>query len=138
MVKTFPKSRVCVIDVYPMFEKGLKEALNFCKRFNLSLNTNDGKKILLSYCINKIDEGYKQEKSIYPKVLALNNKQIKPTLKLFIESHFDTMMEQLPYSYCGVVDFNSPDLETAAEKSLKAPKSKRRFTNFLAKINKKV
>lgn len=131
MVKTFPKTRVSVIDVYPSFEEGLSKAIAFSKTHNISLNTPDGKKLILSYCLKNIEKTHKETKSDYPKVLGLNTLHINPRFRDFIETHFDKMMNYLPAPYCGRLNFSSPDLEYAAEKSLKTFKTKKRYSNYL-------
>lgn len=137
MVKTFPKTRICVIDVYPLFEQSLKKAINFSKKHNISLSSSDGKKILLSYCLKDIEAVYKETKSDYPKVLALNSNQTNPRLRHFIDNQFDRMMEYLPAPYCGKLNFNSPDLEFIAEKSLKKYKTQKRYSKFLQTLGLK-
>jgi hypothetical protein len=135
MVKTFPKSRVCVIDCYPSFEKGLQKAYNFAKKHNVSLNSNDGKKLILSYCLKTIKQDYNSTPSPYPKVLCVSQKAITKKVQNFIDSHFDNMMNYLPLPYCGKFDLNSPDLEMAAQNSLKQQKTQRKFKEFISKIN---
>ena len=44
-------------------------------------------------------------------------------------------MSYLPVPYCGKYDLTSPDLETAAESSLKREKPQRKFQEFLTKLN---
>jgi hypothetical protein len=131
MIKTFPKNRVCVIDVYPLFEEGLKKAISFSRSHNISLSTAEGRRLLLSYCVKHIEKTYTESKTEFPKTLALNTRQINPKFKHFIEEHFDKMMNCLPAPYCGKIDFSSPDLEFVAEKSLKSFKSKRRYIKYL-------
>jgi hypothetical protein len=134
MVKNFPKSRICVIDCYPSFQEGLQRAYNFANRNNISLNTTDGKKLILGYCINAIKQVYSSTSSPYPKVLCISKKAITNKIQNFIDNHFDKMMDHLPLPYCGKHDLNSPDLENAAELSLKQQKTQRKFTQFLSKI----
>ena len=137
MIKTFPKSRICVIDCYPSFEKGLQNAYQFAKKHNVSLNTTDGKKLILSYCLKTIKQDYNSTTSPYPKVLCLSQKAITERVQNFIDNHFDKMMNYLPLPYCGKFDLNSPDLENAAEQSLNQQKTQRNFTQFLSKIKLK-
>lgn len=137
MNKIFPKSRVCVIDCYPSFEKGLKRALEFAKTHNLSLSSRDGKKIILAFCLKSIEHSYKTTQSLYPKVLCMSKKQITKKVESFVDSQFETMMKYLPYPYCGKFDLESPDLETAAENSLRQIKSQRKFGKFATKISLK-
>ena len=127
MVKTFPKSRICVIDCYPSFEQGLQKAYIFAKKHNVSLNSNDGKKLILGFCLKTIEESYNTTKSQYPKVLCISRKAINKKIEYFVNNHFDKMMEHLPIPYCGKYDLNSPDLEMAAEISLKQEKTQNKF-----------
>lgn len=135
MIKTFPKSRICVIDCYPSFEQGLQKAYSFAKKHNVSLNTADGKKLILSYCLKTIKQDYNSTTSPYPKVLCVSQKAITKKVQNFIDSHFDIMMNYLPLPYCGKFDLNSPDLEMAAQNSLKQQKTQKKFKEFISKIN---
>lgn len=135
MTKTFPKTRVCVIDCYPSFERGLQKAQSFAKTHNVSLNTNDGKRLILSFCLKSIEEHYNATQSKFPKVLCISKKAINKRIESFISIHFDKMMDYLPVPYCGKHDLSSPDLEMAAENSLKSEKPQRKFETFLSKLN---
>jgi hypothetical protein len=130
MIKTFPKSRVCVIDCYTSFEQGLQKAYSFAKKHNLTLNSSDGQKLILGFCLKDIEKSYTSTKSQYPKVLCLSRKAINKKIEYFVNTHFDKMMEHLPIPYCGKYDLNSPDLEMAAEASLKQEKPQRKFNDF--------
>lgn len=134
MIKIFPKSRVCVIDCQSSFEQGLKTALNFCHKYNIPVNSSDGKKLILSFCIKDIEHLYKNTKSQYPKVICLSKKFVTRKLQVFVDNYFDKMMSYFPAPYCGKYDLNSPDLETAAESSLRQQKPQRRFQEFLADL----
>ena len=133
MIKNFPKSRICVIDCQSPFQSGLQKALDFAKKHNITLNSADGKRVLLNYCLKNIEEAYKATNSQFPKVLCLSEKAIPKKLQSFVENHFDKMMSYLPIPYCGKYDLNSPDLEMAAENSLKHNKTKRKFQEFITK-----
>jgi hypothetical protein len=138
MIKTFPKSRVCVIDAYPCFEKGLKAATDFAKKHNISLSSSDGKKLILGYCLRSIETTYKTTSSPFPKVICMSSKSITRKVSKFIENHFEGMMSYFPAPYCGKFDLNSPDLESAAENSLKQKKSQRQFERFASKLKIKL
>lgn len=125
--KTFPKSRVCVIDIYPSFEQGLKKAIDFALKHDIQLNSADGKKVILGFCIEYIENTYNNEKSEYQKVLCLGSKAKNQRIENFITKHFDGIMKKLPYPYCGKVSIDSPDLEMAASNSVKNIKTKRGF-----------
>jgi len=135
--KIFPKSRVCVIDIYPAFESGLKKAVDFALKHDISLNSSDGKKVILGFCLEHIENRFNEEKSQYPKVLCLGTKAKNQKIENFINKQFDNIMKKLPYPYCGKVMFDSPDLESAAENCLKQQKSKKTFINLAKKLNLK-
>lgn len=134
MIKTFPKSRICVIDIYPSFEKGLKQALDFTNKHSIKLNSADGKRIILSFCLTNIQNTYNTTQSPFPKVTCMSKKAITKKISNFVDQYFDGMMEQLPFSYCGKFDLNHPDLEFAAANSLKKTKSQRKFVNLVSKL----
>ena len=135
MTKIFSKTRICVIDCYPAFEFALNQARNFAKKHYISLNSSDGKRLILDFCIKQIVHTYKNTKSQYPKVLCMSNASNNHKIKNFIDNHFDKMMERLPAPYCGKYDLTSPDLELAAENSLKQTKPKHRFQQFIKNLN---
>jgi hypothetical protein len=135
MTKTFPRSRICVIDCFPSFESGLQKAYKFANTHNISLNSTDGKKLVLSFCLETIKESYDSTKSQFPKVICISNKANNNKIKHFVDTHFDKMMSCLSIPYCGKYDLASPDLEMAAESSLKNQKTKRQFNEFKAKLN---
>jgi hypothetical protein len=137
MTKIFPKSRICVVDCYPSFEKGLKAALEFTSKHNISLNSGDGKRLLLSFCLKTIQEDYKNTKSPFPKVMCFSKHNMTNKIHYFIEKYFDHMMEYLPIPYCGKHDLSSPDLECAAESSLKKQLSSRKFGNLISRLKVK-
>ena len=134
MTKIFPKSRVCVIDCHSAFESGLKRDLTFCSQNNITINSNDGKKLILRFCLNTIEKSYTTIKSQYPKVLCISKRSIPKKMEHFINDHFDQMMSRLPFPYCGKYDLDSPDLEMAAENSLRREKPQKKFQDFLTKV----
>jgi hypothetical protein len=133
MIKNFPKSRICVIDCQTPFQAGLQKAINFAKINNITLNSADGRRIILGFCLKNIEEAYKATKSQYPKVLCFSKKAITKKLQPFIDNYFDKMMSHLPIPYCGKYELNSPDLEMAAENSLKQKKTNKLFQDFISK-----
>jgi hypothetical protein len=137
MIKTFPKSRICVIDAYPSFEKGLRAATDFANKNNIRLNSADGRRILLGFCFKSIEATYKNTQSAFPKVMCISKKAITQKISNFIDNYFDGMMDHLPIPYCGKFDLTSPDLESAAENSLKQQKPQRKFNEFSSKIKLK-
>lgn len=140
MTKMFPKSRICVIDIYPSFEKGLKAAINFASKHNVMLNSADGRRILMSYCIRFIESDYKNTKSPYPKVVCVSKKSItkKAGFCSFFDNYFEDMLNNMPMPYCGKLDLNSPDLESAAELSLKQQKPQKKYEGVISKLRIKM
>ena len=136
MIKQFPKSRICVIDVYPLFEDGLREALKFANKFNISINSADGRKIIASYCIKSIEHSYKNHSSPYPKVLCIGSKPKTKHIDVFIKKYFHGIMNNLPFPYCGTIDINSPDLEFAAQTSLNQnTSSQQKYKKLVSRLN---
>ena len=98
------------------------------------MNSSDGKKLLLSFCLKTIQETYNNTKSEFPKVFCISKKRITKKIEKFVSQYFDKMMESLTTPYCGKYDLNSPDLEYAAEASLQKYKSQKNFNKFIKKI----
>ena len=134
MIKTFPKSRICVIDIYPSFEQGIKLGIEFASKHNISLMSADGRRIILSFCLKNIETEYKTTQSTFPKVLCMSKKSINKRLSNFIDNYFAGVMDSVPMPYCGKFDLNSPDLEAAAENSLKKKKGFQKYGNILRKL----
>lgn len=132
--KTFPKARVCVIDIYPSFEEGLKKAINFSQEHNILLNSADGRKLIVSYCLKAIESDYKKTASPFPKVLCMASTPINKRIQTFIDKYFEKVMDYVPMPYCGVIKLESPDLESAAENSLKQQKTQRKFQKLSSKL----
>jgi hypothetical protein len=134
MTKTFPKSRICVVDVYPAFEKGLRIAMDFVSKHNIQMNSADGRRVLFAYCIKAIEAEYKNTQSSFPKVMCIGKKAISKRVSLFIDNYFETILSQMPIPYCGKIDLNSPDLESAAENSLKHYRPQRKYVDLAARL----
>lgn len=137
MNKVFPKSRLCVIDIYPSIEKGLKLALDFTRKHSIQINSADGRRILLGFCINCIEQTYKNTTSSFPKVICIGKKAISKRVSFFIDNYFENVLNQIPIPYCGKIDLNSPDLECAAENSLKQNKSQKKFLDAASRLRLK-
>ena len=134
MTKMFPKSRICVIDVYPSFEKGLRVAVDFAKKHNIQLNSADGRRVILTFCIKNIEATYKNAPNKFPKVICISKKAISKRVSLFIDNYFENVLDQMPIPYCGKFDLNSPDLETAAELSLTQHKSSKKYKDLVSRL----
>lgn len=130
-IKNFPKARVTVVDVFPYFKEGFKQAVEFCKKHNISLSSADGSRVVLGYSLKHIKEGCQKTKGQFQTVLCMSKKGISKKLEYFVENHFGTISRFFPHPYCGNFDLSSPDLELAAE-SLLLKKSKKLETRKLA------
>ena len=139
MTKLFPKSRICVIDIYSSFEKGLKAAMNFASKHSVVLNSADGRRILMSYCIRFIEADYKNTQSPYPKVACISKKSISKKIGFgsFFDNYFEDILNNMPLPYCGKIDLTSPDLETAAENSLRRQVSSKKLTGIVSRLKLK-
>ena len=134
MTKIFPKSRICVIDCFSSLENGLNKAYVFAKNNNISLNSGDGKKIILGFCLKSIQDSFETTKSSFPKVLCISAKSNNNKIKHFVDTYFDKMMKALTIPYCGKYDLTSPDFEAAAEHSLTHNKPNHKFNTFKKKL----
>jgi hypothetical protein len=122
------------MDVYPSFEKGLRAAIDFASKHNIPLNSADGRRIIMSYCIKAIEADYRNTQSPFPKVICISKKAISKKVSFFFDNYFEGVLEEIPLPYCGKIDLNSPDLESAAENSLKKPLSFRKFGNLISRL----
>ena len=134
MTKMFPKSRICVIDIYPSFERGLKLAMSFASKHNIPLNSADGRRVILSYCLQSIETEYKNTKSAFPKVMCMSKKALSKKIGFFVDNYFEDILNQMPMPYCGKMDLSSPDLESAADLSLKQQKPQRKYKELISKL----
>lgn len=137
MTKVFPKSRICVLDVYPSFERGLKAAMDFASKHNITLNSADGRRLIVSYCLRSIEAEYTNTQSPYPKVICVSKKAISKRVSLFFDNYFENVLNEMPLPYCGKIDLNSPDLEAAAENSLKRQPSSKKFQTLVSRLKLK-
>jgi len=134
MTKNFPKSRICVIDITQAFEHGIREAIRFCNQNNILLNSADGKRLLLNFCIKSMQQSFKNTKSPFQKVVCFGSRPKTERIQEFIQNHVNTLMRYFPVPYCGTIELNSPDLEAAAESSLQKLKAARKFINYTEKV----
>lgn len=138
MTKVFPKSRICVIDIYPAIENGLKSAMAFMNANNIKSNSSDGKNLLLAYCIKSIQQAHKTTNSQFPIAFCIGKKSIPARLTFFMENYLQKVLDNMPVPYCGKYELNSPDLEYAARACIEEFKPKRKFEELqtLLKIRK--
>lgn len=134
-VKIFPKSRVCAINIYPAFKHSLKKAIEFTANNNITLNSPDGGKILIGYCLKAIEATYKNIQSEYPKVLCICIETNNTGIRHFISKHLERFIKNLPYPYCGEQDFESPDLENAAAACAGMIKKQENYQKMKEKLN---
>lgn len=136
MIKIFPKSRVCAIDAYPSIEKGLKSALMFANVYNIPLSSNDGKKLLYSFCLKELQNDYTNTQSQYNKVFFVSKTINNKKLLNFINNYFEGIIKKSSIPYCGRHNAESPDLETAAQNCSNKHSSftSSKFKDFLTNI----
>lgn len=134
-VKVFPKTRICVVDVYPSFVEGLKKAIKFSEQHNIRLNTPDGKRLIVGFCLESINQAFKNTQSMFPKVICMSANTNNEKIKSFIENYFDKIINKLPVPYCGQILLDSPDLERAAEACLGKEKSQRSFRRMVDSLD---
>lgn len=134
MISTYPKSRVCLIDVSMPFEEGFKKAMSFAKKYDILINTADGRRIVTSFCIENILNKFNSTKSNFPKATCMSKNKIPQSLTFFVKDYFEDILKQLPICYCGIYDSTSPDLEYAAANALKRPVSARDYNILLSKL----
>jgi hypothetical protein len=116
--KNFPKNRVCVINIFPFIENGIKEALIFSKQHNVKLISKDGKSILLAFCIKQIKDNFNKIHSPYQKVACISYKKTTDKIENFIESYIVKKLKENSIPYCGKYDLLSPDVDSAARNCL--------------------
>lgn len=137
MIKTFPKSRVCVIDGYPSIEKGLKTAFKFANHYNISLSAIDGKKLIYRFCSTQLETDYKAVQSPYNKIMFMSKNVPSKKISNFINKYFDSLIKNTALPYCGRHNSESPDLEAAAKSCMnKHDAFKRQRFEQLLKISK--
>lgn len=137
MTKTFPKSRVCVIDAYPSLEQGIKTAILFAKKHNIPLSGTDGRNLITTFSLKQIEESYNKTSTPYNKVLCISCKKAPKKIELFVENYFDKVLKHNSIPYCGKYELSSPDLELAAQKTVEAqPKNKKQqLVKLLKSLN---
>jgi hypothetical protein len=134
MITAYPRSRVSLIDVSSSFQEGFKKAMAFARKYNIHINTADGRRIVTSFCVESIVNKYNSTRSEFPKATCISKSKVPSTLLFFVESYFNGILKQMPIYYCGICDMSSPDLEYAALNALRQNVSKRDYTDLLAKL----
>lgn len=134
MTKIFPKSRVCIIDINQPLHEGVAKAFAFAKKHNIQISTADGRRLVTGFCVENIYKTYKETSSIFPKATCLSKKTMSNRISYFVENYFEHILKQLPIFYCGLYDLTSPDLEMAAENTLKRQQTQKSFNCVLSKL----
>jgi len=122
--KQFDKSRVCVIDSFPILLKSVQDVAFFCSSNNIAFNTSgrgsgDVHNLFYNFCIENIDYAYNNIKTHYPKVLLLypfsNHQSGAKIANYFLKSKvFEKVLKILPYPCCKVSTYNDKEMEAAA------------------------
>lgn len=136
MIKDFGKSRVSLINIYNSFKKGAKQAYDICKSTHISLTSSEGKRMLMFFCLDKINKDCRAVKTNYSKVLYVAQEQIEPKFQHFLEVHMPKLMKKSTFPYCGIYNTNSPDLEFAALQNLK-PSAPKKTIDFFRNLGVK-
>jgi hypothetical protein len=105
------------------FDIAIKRSIAFTKKHNVSLNSADGKKIILSFFIKELSEGIQNVSNFFPKVIFISTKSAKPRFKTFLTKHITKLLEKAPFYYCGIHEADSPELEMAAANRLQYQKN---------------
>ncbi len=136
IVKNFPKTRVCVIDILPFIQSGITEALNFAKQHNIKITSKDGKNLILVFCIKHVKNNFSKIVSPYQKVTCISNKKTSHKFESFIENYFAKVLKQHSIPYCGKYDLTSPDVGVAARSYLdETITAGKQFSKFLETLN---
>lgn len=135
MYKEFAASRICVIDYYPLLKSAVRETIQICKKYNIPFITEgrqskDVQKFFYHYCLDKFCSEYKKCSSKYEKVLAFYP---SPKELPFSEKSLNRILAVLPIPYCKVGSWYSPDLESAASRTLATSKNTQKTTKFANK-----
>jgi hypothetical protein len=137
MIKTFPKKRLCTLDIYPAIKKGLSISIQFMNNNSIDFSSSDGKRIIIGNCLNEIQNLYKNSPNTFQKVCFIDDNLIDTKVRYFIENYLDKLMKRAPLPYCGIMNSNSPDLEFAAESSLYKNKKQRAFESIKSSLKLK-
>ena len=113
MTRIFPKSRVVAIDYYKPVLSGLQQAYQFCKRSRIPFNTKDGLKVSFHYCLAEMMKVYRTTRTPFQKAIVIHPNAKSPFVREYVKTHLKTLMKGLPFPWCEVSSWNSPDLETA-------------------------
>ena len=122
--KEFKKSRVCVIDSFPILLKSIQEVCYVCEQNNIPFNMNGRgstlvQNIFYHFCIDNIFQAYSLCKSSYPKVLVVypycNNKRGYQVANEFVKSKiFEKILKIIPFPHCKCSVYNDKEVEAAA------------------------
>jgi hypothetical protein len=137
MYKEFPVSRVCVIDYYPLLASAVRDTMQICKKYSIPFNTTgqtskDVQRFFYHYCLEKFCSEYKKCPSKFEKVLVVYP---LPHHFPFSKQNLDKILSVLPLPWFKVNSYSSPDLESAAFKTVSKSKTCRKTINFANKYD---
>jgi len=122
--KEFDKSRVCVIDSFPILYKSIQDVIYTCETNNIPFNfigrgSGDVHNLFYHFCIENIFYAHKNCKSKYPKVLLLypfmNYQKNHKIANFFANSKiFEKLLKVIPFPYCKCSTYNDKEMESAA------------------------
>ena len=122
--KEFDKSRICVIDSFPILLKSIQDVCYICDKNNIPFNltgrgSGDIHNMFYHFCIENIFYAHKNCKSRYPKVLLLypfmNYQDNYKIANYFANSNvFEKVLKVIPFPYCKCSTYNDKEMEAAA------------------------
>lgn len=157
--KEFKKSRICVIDSFPILYKSIQDVVATCENNNIPFNftgrgSGDVHNLFYHFCIENIFSAHKKCKSNYPKVIMIypfmNYQKQNKIANFFANSkNFEKILKVIPFPYCKCSTYNDKEMESAAISSIEKHKidynkitkfaNVKKLINILNKLkNKKV
>lgn len=131
--REYEVSRVCAIDFKPLLIEAIKETLQICKKYNISMSTRSGaadvSKFFYHYCLEKFCSSVKKCPSKFPKAIVIYPLTSQDP---FSEKNLKKILKVLPVPWCECSSFDSPDVESAVIRSISKDKTNGSRTNAFA------
>jgi hypothetical protein len=137
-VKESEQHRVCLIDYYPSFTKGIKNSYKFSKKHNIPFKligrgSVDIQKLIYHFCLEQICKDFTDVKSEYQKVMIfypVREQQFKR-----FDSFASKIAKVVPIPVFKSKSFNSPDNFYGALKVLERNPTLKRANKVADKLN---
>jgi len=125
-IKESLQHRVCLIDFYPSFVKGIKNSYKFAKKHNIPFllvgkNSLDTQKLIYHYCLEQICKDFTNVKTEFQKVMIfypIKEQQFKK-----FDNFINKIIKVIPVPAFKSNSFNSPDNVYGALKVLDSNKT---------------